>query len=531
MKRQHILLFVLFCAAVLMPGFYKETSTTQLDEFVFVVPRTIETIHQGNFLIPYFEGYPDMRKPPLIVWAIVLCYKLFSISLFGARLPIIIITILTVLVIVKFARLFVDDTDDGIKAGLLFLTMAGTYIFGRIASLEMPLIFFTVIAYFGLGQYLLQGKRSGILLCMTGLGFAFMTKTSIVQISIFLFIILWILIERNLKIISNAKKEWLLGIILFIIIASPWYLLMFFEYKSGFVTETYKEVIVERFFDYLKEGRNILTLINGFITWIMPWGIMFIVAFIYGLRKIKIKQDRFLFLWLLVTFLPVLLMMNRSARYLFVALPTAAILIIRHISVEKKPWQWSFYLTGLLIAILVSLYLWLTLWFKITSVLIISAGTVLIFLFIWALVYRKDILYACIFAGLGEMVLFGLIYPKIGINRIPDELIEYATVNKIYTTTFTKEPGFLAIKIKRPLTNIDGSWQLANYKDKLINVRSSHLPNIRAWMNKEGFKYFKVRWRWTSLKGECSSEEMVNSIILRNLDLLKENVYILSNFK
>ena len=66
--RQTLLLFVL-ALAVLAPGIWEATGLTGKDEFFLGLRTPMEMIEGDHWLVPFLDGAPRIRKPPLLYWA------------------------------------------------------------------------------------------------------------------------------------------------------------------------------------------------------------------------------------------------------------------------------------------------------------------------------------------------------------------------------------------------------------------------------------------------------------------------------
>src|SRR6185436_712445 len=71
--------------AILVPSIWSETSVTGTDEYWLSLRTPMEMKERGEWLTPWLNGEPRLRKPPLVYWAILLNYKLFGVNLVSAR--------------------------------------------------------------------------------------------------------------------------------------------------------------------------------------------------------------------------------------------------------------------------------------------------------------------------------------------------------------------------------------------------------------------------------------------------------------
>jgi len=87
-----------------------------------------EMIQSGQYLLPTNDSIPRLQKPPLLYWLIVASYKLFGINTAATRVPI----AFSVVATVAFTFLIGERLADywrGFAAGLIYLTLTGTFIF------------------------------------------------------------------------------------------------------------------------------------------------------------------------------------------------------------------------------------------------------------------------------------------------------------------------------------------------------------------------------------------------------------------
>ena len=94
-----------------------------------------EMIQTGQYLLPTNDSIPRLQKPPLLYWLIIASYKLFGVHTAATRVPIALSVVATAI----FTFLIGERLADywrGFAAGLIYLTLSGTFIFGRIVMPE-----------------------------------------------------------------------------------------------------------------------------------------------------------------------------------------------------------------------------------------------------------------------------------------------------------------------------------------------------------------------------------------------------------
>jgi len=117
-----------------------------------------EMIQSGNFVVPMFNGVPRYDKPPLIYWCEAAAYELFGQTAFAARLPSLVATAATAVLIytwgVRLGREWM-----GLAAAVSYAFCLQTMQQGRVATADALLIFFmTLTAFTG---WLIVRPKSG----------------------------------------------------------------------------------------------------------------------------------------------------------------------------------------------------------------------------------------------------------------------------------------------------------------------------------------------------------------------------------
>jgi len=106
-----------------------------------------EMIQSGNFVVPHFNNVPRYDKPPLIYWCEAAAYAIFGQNAFAARLPSLLATAATAVLIytwgVRLGRGWI-----GLAAALSYSFCLQTVQQGRVATADALLIFFMTLTAF-----------------------------------------------------------------------------------------------------------------------------------------------------------------------------------------------------------------------------------------------------------------------------------------------------------------------------------------------------------------------------------------------
>ena len=81
----------------------------------------------GHWLTPHFAGTPDHwnTKPPLLIWLEALSFKTFGFSTWALRLPTLLVTLGTVVLLFWFAAKVLRRPVAGLFGGVILVTCAG----------------------------------------------------------------------------------------------------------------------------------------------------------------------------------------------------------------------------------------------------------------------------------------------------------------------------------------------------------------------------------------------------------------------
>ena len=104
-----------------------------------------EMLQRHDYVVPWFNGQWRFDKPILIYWCQSASYRLLGENPFAARLPSVLFTTGTALMIVRWGRK-VADARTGFIAGAMLITGLHLGIIGRMATADMAMVFFFTLA-------------------------------------------------------------------------------------------------------------------------------------------------------------------------------------------------------------------------------------------------------------------------------------------------------------------------------------------------------------------------------------------------
>jgi 4-amino-4-deoxy-L-arabinose transferase-like glycosyltransferase len=104
-----------------------------------------EMLQRGDYVVPWFNGAWRFDKPVLIYWCQAASYRVFGENAFAARLPSVLFTVATALLLVRWGRK-IKDGKTGFLAGVMFVAGLHVAVIGRVATADMAMVFFATLA-------------------------------------------------------------------------------------------------------------------------------------------------------------------------------------------------------------------------------------------------------------------------------------------------------------------------------------------------------------------------------------------------
>ena len=311
-----------------------------------------EMLVRHDWVTMYTNGLRYLEKAPLMYWGLAASYKVFGISDWSTRLPLMLGFLALVLATYGLGS-YAFGERGGFYSGLALVTSVGPYIFTRFLIPDVLVgLWLTISYYFFLRS--LEEETPSRLTCW---GFAaacamnVLTKGLIGLVFPIGAIGIYLLLTRNLR--HLAKLRVISSTLVFLVLAAPWHVLAAIRNPAqgqarGFLWFYFYNEHIRRFlgtrqppgFDTVP-----LVLFWGFLVlWLVPWAVFLPQA----LRDLPVRWAQFgsldhrrrasllFFLWALV----ILLFFSFSTRqeyYTIPALPGVALLAGGWLAREAAP--------------------------------------------------------------------------------------------------------------------------------------------------------------------------------------------------
>jgi len=341
-QTRHIVILIFLSYLFFMLG-NSLLSLTSPDE-VFYAQTAKEMAKHHSWVTPYLFDEPQFEKPIFLYWLLWFAFMLFGVSSFGARFFPALFAILGVIAVYLLAVLGFRDNKKAFMSAFILMS-AGFYIgLARTVFTDMIFTVFILLALvsFFWGYSCREKKMLGILLFFIFSGLAVLTKGPIGFLISFLTIVLFLLVKNDLKFLLCRYSLW--GVIVFLGISLPWYIIMIQKYGHDFTHEFFYNDHFRRIIE--AEHKRYDTwyfYLFSMIAYMFPWSLFVLMAMIYFFRNLKHDFSAinvFLACWISVVFCIFQPAHSKLSSYILPLFPALAIItgnfVCNKMSLEPK---------------------------------------------------------------------------------------------------------------------------------------------------------------------------------------------------
>ena len=314
---------------------------------------TREMMISKNYLTTYLNGAPRFDKPILIYWLQLLSVKLFGINEFAFRLPSALAGSVWATSIFYVVRKESGNRQAFLAATMMVLSLQ-VVVIAKAAIADGLLNCFLAITMFALLNHFKTGSKRALHLAFAAAGFGMLTKGPIAILIPAAVSFLYALQERRLK-------QWIgmifnpFGILLFLCIALPWYLLEYRDQGMAFIEGFFFKHNLSRFnTSFEGHSGSILYYIPVIIVGMMPFTGLFFTVLLNIKTLLADTTNRFLLIWFLFVFVFFSLSGTKLPHYTIYGYTPLFILMARALPLSKHPERFAAW-PLLLLAILAGL--------------------------------------------------------------------------------------------------------------------------------------------------------------------------------
>lgn len=538
------LIFITILAFYLLSiGTAEHTGVTGKDEYYLSMRIPLCMQEQQVWVIPCLDTQPRLRKPPLLYWLTRASFEVFGTSIASARLVAVSFGAMLILAVGVLTLQLGHSIATAINTSLVMLSCVGLAIGGRILELDVPVATFSTWATVGLLHWYHTNRLSSAFLAIISLSAGFLTKGPVVAVVCGSGILALLMTDRAFRqFLRTQRLHILLLLSTFILLTTPWFIYVYLLYPNV-SSEVLQSELAARRFLHLS-----LTPISGTILLAWPWSfIVLLRIYHYKLEPSASKKHLpMLILWLIWSLVPFFLMRSFE-RYLIGSLVPIALLLSIHNHTIPKYWIWPARI-GLTLALIITTIIQI-LAITLAGIsnswwLIITISVNIWFVMQWW--YPQHLRLMALSAALLWSSTMGLVYPKLGINKIPVELVTQVKTSEVVLFD-GPQPALLPALLQRSLIHIDNTWQLPKH---LLTPCTQFFLLANAWQNDQvlsgittlqlqasvqsSYGIFSSQVKWVNMfRPGLSAAQIINAIRTGHLETIKPQVilYKISNPK
>lgn len=286
-----------------------------------------EMLSRHDWITPTLGGSAWLEKPPLYYWQAMIAYSIFGVSDWAARLPSVFDATALVFALYWFLRRFRPGIE--LDGALMLASAAGVVGFARAASMDMALAASFAIAMLAWYAWFESGKHWLLAVFYLTLALATLAKGPVAPFLAASVVAIFAFTKSSPRLI--AATLWRPGIVLFLLIAAPWYALV--EIRNP---QFFRVFILEH--NLARFGSNLYRHPEPFwyympvtlLGWI-PWAIFVAVGLGVAIRRFRQPdQDSFndyLSIWILLTVAFFSISQSKLPGYILPALPAGIALL------------------------------------------------------------------------------------------------------------------------------------------------------------------------------------------------------------
>jgi 4-amino-4-deoxy-L-arabinose transferase-like glycosyltransferase len=195
-----------------------------------------EMLIRGDFIVPRYNDYLYFEKPPLQMWGTALVFKLFGLGEWQARLWSGLTSLLTILM-VWYTSFRLWGMRSGTVTAIILASSPLWIIGGHFNSLDMGVAFFMTGALCTLLLALhaipkSPSERKWMMLCWLMMALSVLSKGLIGIVLPGLVLVVYSLSSWDWG--SWKRMYWITGLLLFLVVSTPWFILITERHPSFF---------------------------------------------------------------------------------------------------------------------------------------------------------------------------------------------------------------------------------------------------------------------------------------------------------
>jgi 4-amino-4-deoxy-L-arabinose transferase-like glycosyltransferase len=310
-----------------------------------------EMLARHDWIVPTLDGKPWLEKPPLLYWGEMASYALFGDHDWAARVPTSLLTTLMIFALWAFVRRRIPER--ALDAALIASSLIFVVGFARGASTDMPLTACFTVAMLAWMEWFVSGHRTWLLAFYAFQALGMLTKGPVSPFLAGIIIVGFALVcqprhnhqERSAsdsRPLMTSKSQivlgtlWWPGILVFLVIAMPWYIAV--QIKTG---DFFRVFILEH--NLARFGTNLYRhrqpswyYMPVLLLGVMPWTAVLIAEAGRTVRNFRLWRGErplmiFVALWCLIPVVFFSISQSKLPGYILPSVPAAVLMVVHYL--------------------------------------------------------------------------------------------------------------------------------------------------------------------------------------------------------
>ncbi|ATH09419.1 hypothetical protein BIY24_16165 [Halobacteriovorax marinus] len=492
-----------------------------------------EMFNAGSILTPLYNGENHWSKPPLQFWMANIFYFIGGgPSILLSRLSIVLFSLATLILTSQIVSKLLSKSFL-----LIFVFLSATFgmfKYSRIFMMEMPLTMLTTLGALYFYLYL-NDKKYSLHLASLFIGLSILVKgpVSIVMAvgGIGLFLVLeWYMFGFN----SKDLKKALICFFYSLAIASIWFIICTLKYGHEFIDYFF---LRENLGKFASKSYPIRHVFQGLIIFALPWSLYLPIS-ISQIKDhwIKVKNDKFLLFSNCCFFVFFTLWLIPSQRSHHYAMPSIIFFLISNFILlnnyqlsqkREKMMKLANIVISILMALTGILLSSLLVFNEVnqSASLTIKVLTTVALLFVGAFLFIKSkkqvSKYFIALFIIGN--LWNIFIPSFILPYMPDRVIK--TIGSAQVSASVRKPYFIEEALERKINWI-GSHSIRQY---ILENNHYYIMHEATYRSNKLEDLTNVVTTWKVWRRGVKAKAGVNALLNKNIEELKDTVYLLEN--
>jgi 4-amino-4-deoxy-L-arabinose transferase-like glycosyltransferase len=241
-----------------------------------------EMLERNDYVTPTLYGEPWLEKPALYYWRAMIAFEEFGVKDWAARLPSATFGLGMVAIIFFHMRRFRNGAQ--LDAALITASCIAVIAFARGASTDMQLAGPFTVAMLGWYAWYETGSKFWLVDLYIFLAIGTLAKGPVAPVLAALIIVLFCYLRGDMKAVWKTAFWWP-GLLIFLAIALPWYILVQLENPHFFRTFILEHNLARFSTDRYRHHQPLWYYLPVFMLALIPWTFFAVPALVDALRS------------------------------------------------------------------------------------------------------------------------------------------------------------------------------------------------------------------------------------------------------